>query len=209
MRESLMRASGRTSYCVTTGPVLVPTTVAGIWKLRSFSSMIRMLRAWSSFWPLPVAGACRLEELRRPAAPSRAAPTGIGRVLGRQQLVARRVGIARPRCRRVPVGRRSAGALAAPAGGCAGDPAGAPRPDQTVWLRGAGLGMGAGSVRARPAVAAAAAGRGDGVASRPGRDAAGAALAGAASRGARRGRVSGARRWPARRWSPARRRRAA
>ena len=32
MRDSLMRASGLTSYCVTTGPVLVATTVAGIWK---------------------------------------------------------------------------------------------------------------------------------------------------------------------------------
>ena len=44
MRDSLMCASGRTSYCVTTGPVLVAVTVAGIEKLRSFSSMMRMLR---------------------------------------------------------------------------------------------------------------------------------------------------------------------
>ena len=47
MRDSLTRASGRTSYWVTTGPVFVATTVAGIWKLRSFSSMMRMLRTWS------------------------------------------------------------------------------------------------------------------------------------------------------------------
>ena len=45
MRESLIRASGRTSYWVTTGPTFVPVTVARIWKLRSFSSMIRMLRS--------------------------------------------------------------------------------------------------------------------------------------------------------------------
>ena len=51
MRDSLTRASGLTSYWVTTGPVLVPTTSAGIWKLRSFSSMIRMLRWWSSAVP--------------------------------------------------------------------------------------------------------------------------------------------------------------
>ena len=44
MRDNLMCASGRTSYCVTTGPVFVPVTVAGIEKLRSFSSMILMLR---------------------------------------------------------------------------------------------------------------------------------------------------------------------
>ena len=43
-RESLTRASGLTSYWVTTGPMFWPTTVAGIWKLRSFSSMIRRLR---------------------------------------------------------------------------------------------------------------------------------------------------------------------
>ena len=51
MRESFMRASGLTSYWVTTGPVLVAVTLAGIWKLASFSSMILMLRAWSRCWP--------------------------------------------------------------------------------------------------------------------------------------------------------------
>ena len=51
MRDSFTRASGLTSYCVTTGPVFVPTTVAGIWKLRSFSSMMRTLRAWSRTAP--------------------------------------------------------------------------------------------------------------------------------------------------------------
>ena len=45
MRLSLMRASGRTSYWVTTGPVLVPTTVAGMANERSFSSMMRTLRS--------------------------------------------------------------------------------------------------------------------------------------------------------------------
>ena len=47
IRESFTRASGRTSYCVTTGPVFVATTTAGIWKLRSFSSMMRTFRTWS------------------------------------------------------------------------------------------------------------------------------------------------------------------
>ena len=47
MRLSLMRASGRTSYCVTTGPVLVPTTVAGMENERSFSSMMRTFCSWS------------------------------------------------------------------------------------------------------------------------------------------------------------------
>ena len=47
IREILTRASGRTSYWVTTGPVFVATTVAGIWNERSFSSMMRTLRMWS------------------------------------------------------------------------------------------------------------------------------------------------------------------
>ena len=41
-----MCRSGRTSYCVTTGPVFVATTVAGMPKLLSLSSMIRMLSSW-------------------------------------------------------------------------------------------------------------------------------------------------------------------
>ena len=39
IREILTRASGRTSYWVTTGPLLTATTLASIPKLRSFFSM--------------------------------------------------------------------------------------------------------------------------------------------------------------------------
>ena len=46
IRESLTWRSGRTSYWVTTGPVFVATTVAGMPKLLSLSSMIRMLSSW-------------------------------------------------------------------------------------------------------------------------------------------------------------------
>ena len=52
MRDSLTRTSGFTSYWVTTGPLLTPTTWAGIWKLRSFSSMMRVLAVWSTLPPL-------------------------------------------------------------------------------------------------------------------------------------------------------------
>ena len=45
MRETFTWRSGRTSYCVTTGPVFVAMTSAGMSKLRSFSSMIRMFVA--------------------------------------------------------------------------------------------------------------------------------------------------------------------
>ena len=41
MRLSFTCASGRTSYWVTTGPVFVFVTVAGIWNEDSLSSMIR------------------------------------------------------------------------------------------------------------------------------------------------------------------------
>ena len=75
MRESLMRASGRTSYCVTTGPVFVATTVAGIWKERSFSSMMRTLRTWS--WRAGVgrlAGAVEQRHAGQPPVPLEEAP---------------------------------------------------------------------------------------------------------------------------------------
>ena len=65
MRDSLTRASGLTSYWVTTGPVLVAVTVAGIWKLRSFSSMMRMLRAWSRRAAVFDGGDRRVEQLER------------------------------------------------------------------------------------------------------------------------------------------------
>ena len=68
MRDSLTRASGLTSYWVTTGPVLVAVTLAGIWKLASFSSMIRMLRAWSRRWPR-AADAGRVEHVVTGQAP--------------------------------------------------------------------------------------------------------------------------------------------
>jgi hypothetical protein len=45
IRDSFTRASGRTSYWVTTGPVFVAVTVAGIWKDCNLSSMIWMFRA--------------------------------------------------------------------------------------------------------------------------------------------------------------------
>ena len=48
IRDSFTWASGRTSYCVTTGPLFVATTLAGIWKLSSFSSIRRMFQAWST-----------------------------------------------------------------------------------------------------------------------------------------------------------------
>ena len=79
MRESLTRASGRTSYCVTTGPVFVATTVAGIWKERSFSSMMRTLRRWS--WRAASARlAWRVEQRHAGQLP---VPSGCGALCGR------------------------------------------------------------------------------------------------------------------------------
>ena len=47
MRETLTWCSGLTSYWVTTGPELTATTLAGMEKLSSFSSIRRALAAWS------------------------------------------------------------------------------------------------------------------------------------------------------------------
>ena len=52
MRDSFTWTSGLTSYCVTTGPLLTPTTCAGTRKLRSFSSMMRVFAGWSTAPPL-------------------------------------------------------------------------------------------------------------------------------------------------------------
>ena len=88
MRDSLTPLSGRTSYCVTTGPEFWPTTLAGIAKWRSFSSMRRMLASWSTP-ALPVDGRAgssssidgRIQSIEaRPSAGSSSASTDDGRV---------------------------------------------------------------------------------------------------------------------------------
>ena len=62
MRDTLTWCSGRTSYWVTTGPELTATTLAGIEKLSSFSSIRRLFESWSTPAPTRPAGA-RLQQV--------------------------------------------------------------------------------------------------------------------------------------------------
>jgi hypothetical protein len=107
--------------------VFVPVTVAAIWKLRSFSSMIRMFRSWSSLLPM-IAGLGR-SSISTLGSLQSVRPTGSGA----SSAVSRSV--ATPASSRETVGW----------GGTSPSPAARSRaPDQTVWLIGAGLGIGAG-----------------------------------------------------------------
>ena len=131
MRETLTWCSGWTSYWVTTGPELTATTLAGMAKLSSFSSMRRLLVSWST------------------PAPTRPAARGSSRsVPGSTQSIARSDSR--------PVGRRRVATAVATRGvpmPCAGrdrprrPTAVARSPVQTVWLTGAWPVRGAGSSR--------------------------------------------------------------
>ena len=144
IRETLTWCSGLTSYWVTTGPELTATTLAGIAKLSSFSSIRRVFEAWS----IAAFG-------RRAVLSSR---SSIG---GRVQSIAWRLSRAVGSRSSVRTAAARAGAATPtpfpapwPFEGARGTPS--PPPVQTVWLIGAGPVLAAGSSRMLDAAAAAA-----------------------------------------------------
>ena len=154
MRETLTWWSGLTSYWVTTGPLLTATTLAGIEKLRSFSSMRRWFEAWSR-WPLT-----------RPAGRGSRSST-VGRTQSMACSDSNAVGSASARAV-APRADALAARPAAPGVGPAGVVSRAPDPTEppsdgpvhTVWLTGPPATLSAGSSRIERLVATAAAAAG-------------------------------------------------
>ena len=120
MRETLTWCSGRTSYWVTTGPELTATTLAGIAKLSSFSSIRRDVRLRG-----------RARRRRRPPVAARAGRSSAAS--SRSRRATRGRSAASPAS--AIAARRAAAAPTAPASGAGRQPpSGAPV--QTVWLTG-------------------------------------------------------------------------
>ena len=107
IRETLTWCSGLTSYWVTTGPELTATTLAGIAKLSSFSSIRRVFDSWS-IAAFGRRGRCaRLEELDRRQRPvDRLEALEGGRLASSVRTAAARAGVSDARRRSCPVAVR-------------------------------------------------------------------------------------------------------